>query len=88
MSETCFSQISLQRYVLFYKYANNFVAKDSTFVSMQQNCIYFATFVLCSVCFTPVHIHNKMHSSGRFLCFYLVLSLLNVFTRQSCGVWG
>lgn len=58
MSETCFSQISLQRYVLFYKYANNFVAKDSTFVSMQQ--IAYILQHLCYVPFVspPVNNHN------------------------------
>ena len=49
MSETCFSQISLQRYCFYRSYANNFVAKDDTFVSMQQ--IAYILQHLCYVLF-------------------------------------
>ena len=48
MSETCFSQISPQRYCFFRTYANNFVAKDAKFVSMQQ-----IAYILQHLCYVP-----------------------------------
>ena len=71
MSETCFSQISLQRYCFFCTHANNFVAKDDTFVSMQQ-----FVYILQHLCYVPFVSPRRI--------FITKCTLPDVFCAFSC----